>query len=78
MMTIAEIRDHTDQLQGRLETERRKIERGHYSGPRSVNLALVHALEGRVTELLAQCEEMERAAGQSTAAVFVPGARPLF
>ena len=60
-MTTTEIRDHADRLQGRLDEERRRIEHGGYRGNRESNLSLVRALEGRITELLAQCTAVEAA-----------------
>lgn len=58
-MTVTEIREHAERLQGHLEAERRKVKAGEYSGSRTANLNLVAALEGRIDELLGQCRAME-------------------
>lgn len=55
-MTVDEIREHADRLEGRLVAERRKVEAGDYTGPRSANLRLIEGLEGRIKELRAQCD----------------------
>lgn len=60
-MTVTEIRDHAEQLQGRLDIERRKVREGAYHGYPHANLGLIAALEGRVAELLKQCDEVEAA-----------------
>ena len=58
-MTVTEIREHAGQLQGRLDIERRKVREGKYSGHPHANLGLIEALEGRVAELMAQCDALE-------------------
>lgn len=68
MMTVDEVREHAERLQGRLETERKKVETGHYTGPRSVHLELIEALEGRIGELLDQCSKVEATAAEAVAA----------
>lgn len=61
MMTVDEIREHAQRLQGRLDDERRRVTAGEYSGHPSANLKLIAALEGRVAELLDQCDAAEAA-----------------
>lgn len=68
-MTVTEIREHAGQLQGRLDIERRKVRDGEYNGHPHANLDLIGALEGRVAELLAMCDQVE--AAQPTAVVLV-------
>lgn len=68
-MTVTEIRDHAERLQGRLDAERRKVHAGNYQGHPHANLGLIEALEGRVAELLAQCDVVE--AAQPTTVVLV-------
>lgn len=68
MMTVVEVREHAERLQGRLETERKKVETGQYTGPRSVHLELIEALEGRIGELLDQCDRVEAATAEAVAA----------
>lgn len=61
-MTTTDIRAHADQLQGRLEIERKKVATGEYGGHPSANLHLIDALEGRIKELLDQCDAVDAAA----------------
>lgn len=68
MMTVDEVREHAGRLQGRLDDERKKVETGRYTGPRSVHLELIEALEGRIGELLAQCDTVEAAVTPAVAA----------
>lgn len=58
-MTVSEIRDHAERLQGRLTEERHRVRDGHYTGHPAANLKLITALEGRVAELLSQCDALE-------------------
>lgn len=60
MMSLAEITDHADELQAHLNAVRRRIARGEYRGDPAANERLVTALEGRVSELRAQCETLRR------------------
>jgi len=67
-LTVTEIREHAGLLQGRLESERLRLAAGDYgNGHPRANLRLIEALEGRVAELLKQCDEVE--SRQTTAAV---------
>lgn len=67
-LTVNEIREHANLLQGRLEYERLRLDAGDYSnGHPRANLELIEALEGRVAELLKLCDTVE--ARQTTAAV---------
>jgi hypothetical protein len=59
MMTVTDIRDHVERLQGRLDEERRKLHAGEYSGHPHANAALIDALAGRVTELAERCDLLE-------------------
>lgn len=61
MMTVQEIKEHADRLQDRLDAERHKVLRGEYRGSPEANLALIAALDGRITELKAQCAALEAA-----------------
>lgn len=58
-MTVTEIREHAEQLRGRLQEERRKVGDGTYSGHPHANLVLIEALEGRVAELLSMADRVE-------------------
>lgn len=67
-MTVTEIREHAGQLQMRLTEERHRMNAGDYgNGHPRANQELITALEGRVAELLYQCDVVE--ARQTTAAV---------
>jgi hypothetical protein len=60
-MTIREIEDHAGRLHDRLQEEKHKVRRGEYDGPPQANLNLIRALEGRIDELLRQCQAAEPA-----------------
>jgi len=71
-MTIGEIEDHAENLRGRLESERGKVRRGEYLGDRRTNSRLIDALEGRVDELVRQCDKLR--AQETVTPVPVPAA----
>lgn len=58
-LTVDDIREHAERLQGRLEEERARVTSGKYSGHPAANLELIAGLEGRVAELLADCDRYE-------------------
>lgn len=62
MMTVPEVREHAENLRNHAVLKRHQVEQGAYHGSRKANLDLILALEGRVAELLAQCDAVEEAA----------------
>lgn len=67
-MTVEEIDDHILLLQSRLDRERKKVEDRVYTGPRTANLELIDALQGRIDELRISTEKIRV---QMAAAVLV-------
>lgn len=59
MMTVEDVREHAERLQGRLDLERRRVGSGGYTGHPAANLELISALEHRVAALLEQCDLLE-------------------